>query len=180
MSILPNILEVVIKYNIKHKQSGVRTAEYYAICPFCNDKGYTFQFNTEKNTFICNRANHCGKRGGVIELITLLSCETKEQVVERLRKQKGLGERKALKYFHPAMAIPIVTLKEMGFVVKNLNWYESFKKDPEHARRELNWIWHEYKEYCKKVEIRRRAILKLFDYLVTLKGMDKLIECLTR
>lgn len=163
MSLLPNILDVAKQYRLNIYPSTSSSGERICDCPFCGGKK-TLWLNAEKNVFICNRQNNCGRRGGVLDFLEGLTGQSRKEIINSLKTKDGIRTYKRIKSLHPAMDIPREELKKMGLQLKNPDWYnrtimdwgKRLKKYPELTKNELDFIWFMY----QKTEERKERNLK--------------------
>jgi|GEM_PF-4368316 len=182
MSILPNILDVTRQYNINIYPSQTGRVERRGDCPFCGGKG-SFQLNTAKNVFLCNRQNHCGVRGGVLDLLVLLTGKSRNQLIAELKNPEVVREYVRAKQIHPAISISHDILKEMKFHIFNPDWYERTMKDwadrlekyPTRTKEELDFIWFMYQRHLKNKERRLEELLDQINSLIIKEKLEKLL-----
>lgn len=140
-SILPEIWAVAEDYRLGEPVTTGRPDEIRYNCPFCGDRGYHLYLNREKNAFNCYK---CGKSGGVLRFLALLTGKGEMELLDEIRQQKSA--RPLNKKSHPAKRLSAFQLKEMGFSVK-ADWKAIEKRDRGYAKRTLDWLWAEWQEF---------------------------------
>lgn len=163
MSILPNILEVAQTYHVEIDSRTLGKREVLCKCPFCNNaqnkqtRRHYLSLNESKNIFQCW---WCKEKGGVLRFISLLSGESENVLLERIRKEQSQSTYQK----HPAEKLTTHQLQLLGY--GRIDWIgnRQFDYDEYVAFRER--IWSEWQDYIT-FQV-KRAYQTL--YLHVLKG----------
>ena len=136
-----SIVQIAEEAQLTLRRVG-RSAQYKTDCPFCGETKQNLEINVDKDVFHCWV---CGAGGGVIRFYALLHGVSEFQARETLYPTRP--GRKRLN--HPALQLTTEQLEIIGFKpfprtkpvsISNKDWFE-------YRKRQLNWVWTEWKRY---------------------------------
>jgi hypothetical protein len=160
-SILPDILDVAREHGVAlGRQLSHRPEEIRADCPFCSDTKKHLYLNTEKHTFKCFR---CGEKGGVIDFLSLLSGQSKTQVLEEIKEELRSSspvQKRKKKKIHPARRLNTFQLQQIGYSHRP-NWQKFFKEEPIAAKEYADAIWENWQAFVEYEKMQAMKILLL-------------------
>lgn len=166
MSILPNIVHVALEKGLTVDEKTLGKDEVRFICPWCGDetnKGrrrrkYHLSLNPNpgKNIYKCW---YCHENGGVVDFIAKLEGRTAEDVLDGIKKEKGISTKKRPPR-HPFETLSYNQLKLIGYDPDIRGRMIEFRKvDPYLARKKCDEIWEDWQAFQEQEK--RKAFKRL-------------------
>ncbi|CAI8949056.1 ZnF_CHCC domain-containing protein [Brevibacillus sp. IT-7CA2] len=151
---LPSIIDIANQHNLTLLPPKATSKEVLGKCPFCRaDEGKKGKFylslNQRDNVFRCW---HCGEKGGVCRLESLLTGIPESEITDKYRV-------KPRRTIHPAERLTAAQLQLIGFKQKP-NWMDMKKRNTDYYKRTRDWVWLEWQEFVK-VEKRKAFTILL-------------------
>lgn len=157
-----SIVKVAEEAGIALKPRNNNPNQYYAKCPFCDDKRTHLNVNGQRDVFKCYR---CDSKGGVIRFYALLHRISEAQAKDELRNKAYDGQEETPRrkiQRHPAERLSSSEIKSLGFT-RVPNWYQEKQQDPARAKALADWIWAEKKTRDREINHMLRHFMKALD-----------------